>query len=377
MALISDELADSIVLTAECTRNNTYLLDPNIIPDDEKPNWFYSTFQIFIIFIIQPFVSCFGLIGNLSVLALIVYRTEMRTITNVYIGNLAVSDLILNVGLTLHLFLKYFAASGLHMADYTRNGVGCFISVLPFHIGLFSSIGFVVLVISFERFMAICFPVKHRVIASKRRALRNATVAWIFSLILAVLVCTSRSTAYTAFCVIWSAEPVGNKPSIIFTCGSVISELETSHRIVEIVCFFTAFSVCFVCYSRIVHCLSTRSSNMHGASHYQARSTRNQVAKMVMINGIIFFCLGLLFQLFNIFDIMGNVLSTSESVSLLWVTRVLQAVNSSINPFIYSITNPRFRLALNEMVCQRFMKQWRRNRSLTTFSSEPQAESNL
>ena len=154
-------------------------------------------------------------------------------------------------------------------------------------------------------------------------------------------------------------------------------ELDTNHGIVETNYFFTAFSVCFVCYERIVHCLSTRSSNLPGTSHSQARSTRNQVVKMAMINGIIFFCLGIPYQVFNIFDIMGNVLSSSESVSLLWVTRVLQAVNSSINPFIYSIANPRFRQALNEMVCQRFRKQRRRNRSLTTFSSERQTESSL
>lgn len=114
---------------------------------------------------------------------------------------------------------------------------------------------------------------------------------------------------------------------------------------------------------------------MPGASHAQARSTRNQVAKMVMINGIIFFCLGIPFQVFNTLDIMGNVLSTSDSISLLWTTRVLQAINSSINPLIYSIANRRFRQALWEMACQRLMKKWRR--SLKTFSSELQTESTL
>ena len=156
------------------------------IPDDEKHKRFYSTRQIFIL-LLQPFISCFELIGNFAVLVLIVYRRDMLTITNFYIGNLAVSDVIFTVAVTAYLLLKYFAASGLHVTEYAKSGTGCYMAILPFHIGYFSSIGFVVLV-HFERFMAICFRVKHRVITNKGRVLRNAKITWTFSLILTVLV---------------------------------------------------------------------------------------------------------------------------------------------------------------------------------------------
>lgn len=216
MSLISDEFENNSILPAECTRNNTYLLEH--IPDDEKHKWFYSTFQIFIL-LLQQLISCFGLIGNFAVLVLIAYRTDMRTITNFYIGNLAVSDVILTVSLTVYLSLTYFATSGLYVADYAKNSIGCFMSIFPFHIGYFSSIGFVVLV-SIERFMAICFPVKHRVVANKGRALRNAKITWTFSIILAVLVSSSKLRASLTYCAIWTAEQV-DKPLIIFTCESL------------------------------------------------------------------------------------------------------------------------------------------------------------
>ena len=75
---------------------------------------------------------------------------------------------------------------------------------------------------------------------------------------------------------------------------------------------------------------------MPGARHSQARSTRNQVEKMVMINGIILFYLGIPFQVCNIFDIMGNILSTLESVSLLW------AIGRMLRMFTQLKRNKRF-----------------------------------
>ena len=120
------------------------------------------------------------------------------------------------------------------------------------------------------------------------------------------------------------------------------------------------------CYTRIIIQLSRRtvtSSNTEqqtggGSGTIIAPSasvikTRNDIAKMLVVNGTVFFLLSFPVLLPGTTDsvqrISGNVwLSYHQLNQMLWVGRCLLYLNSSINPIIFNIKSPRYRAAFRQ-----------------------------
>ena len=80
-----------------------------------------------------------------------------------------------------------------------------------------------------------------------------------------------------------------------------------------------------------------------------AKTTRNQVARMVVLNGLVFFLCQVPFQISNIYIYSNStILTKSEEVSLLWAARLLGGINASINPLIYTAANSKYRRAFRQ-----------------------------
>ena len=71
---------------------------------------------------------------------------------------------------------------------------------------------------------------------------------------------------------------------------------------------------------------------------------------MLIANGIIFFsCLGP-YQLINLLDFVESqtgysVLDYDQYLALMWFSQSLLLLNSAINPYVYGVTNPKYRKA--------------------------------
>ncbi|XP_070537576.1 somatostatin-like receptor F_48D10.1 [Ptychodera flava] len=118
-----------------------------------------------------------GIFGNTCYLFVIVRVREMRTITNYYLLNLSVADTIF---LSSELVYIVFAYGGFTVNDTLM----CFISFTSVFVTTEESC-IMITVISVERYLAICHPLKSHAINTIRRCAKSILVSWIVSVVLA------------------------------------------------------------------------------------------------------------------------------------------------------------------------------------------------
>ena len=151
----------------------------------------------FVILIVFPVIILFGLFANLTFLWTVYRVREMRTFTNFYLANLAVSDILLIISTAFTYIYPYIFL----MKTYPQTQIGCILSLAFVYLTYFTSIGLVTLV-SLERFLAICYPLKHRMVNSKSRTITLVVLTWSIGALLAAVVVPAGAKAQVR-CVIW------------------------------------------------------------------------------------------------------------------------------------------------------------------------------
>ncbi|KAG8307118.1 hypothetical protein J6590_031516 [Homalodisca vitripennis] len=116
-----------------------------------------------------------AVVGNALVVVTLVQNKRMRTVTNVYLLNLAVSDLLLGV------FCMPFTLVGQVLRNFVFGGTMC--KLIPYFQAVSVSVGVWTLVaISLERYFAICRPLKSRRWQTQFHAYKMIAVVWASSL---------------------------------------------------------------------------------------------------------------------------------------------------------------------------------------------------
>ncbi len=362
----------SQTLPDECLTNDT--LKVYLIPDDQLNQWFYTQLDIILITVLLPVISAVGLILNSALLIVIVKVREMQTITNFYLGNLAISDFMFILIKLISYLCQYYESKGLLFVDNIGSTLMCVLENASIHIFFFASFAFVVLVSS-ERFYAVCSPIKYRILLShsKKRALKYVISTWTMSVLLAFFMSPFWSRV-TKFCVIWD---VNGTYDILSYCGSHESAagLTYTHAVIEQIYFFLAFGASTVFYVAILKTLTKRQTSTalcNNMTHQiRAKSVRNQVARMVIINGLVFFLCLIPSEIYNIYIYSGGVFFTDDQANTLeWIARLMEAVNSSVNPIVYTVASSRYRKAFVETFCCK-EKTINRTTSLETLAIKP------
>ena len=98
-----------------------------LILDHQQSDLFYTKGQALLIQVLYPLVAAFGFIGNTAFLVVLVYVREMYTVTNFYLGNLAISDtMVLTCILSVITFFReLYGSHGFANADNVGSAVGC------------------------------------------------------------------------------------------------------------------------------------------------------------------------------------------------------------------------------------------------------------
>ncbi|KAG6796368.1 cholecystokinin receptor-like [Apis mellifera caucasica] len=116
-----------------------------------------------------------SIVGNSLVLITLARNKRMRTVTNVYLLNLAVSDLLLGV------FCMPFTLLGQVLKNFVFGITMC--KLIPYFQAVSVSVGVWTLVaISLERYFAICRPLKSRRWQTQFHAYKMIAVVWTASL---------------------------------------------------------------------------------------------------------------------------------------------------------------------------------------------------
>ncbi|KAG0713585.1 Cholecystokinin receptor [Chionoecetes opilio] len=118
-----------------------------------------------------------GVVGNVLVVVTLLHHHNLRSLTNVFLLNLAVSDLLLGV------FCMPFTLIGSLLQDFVFGALMC--RLIPYMQAVSVSVSVWTLVaISLERFYAICQPLRSRRWQTPSHAYRVIAGVWVASLLL-------------------------------------------------------------------------------------------------------------------------------------------------------------------------------------------------
>ncbi|XP_032512406.1 cholecystokinin receptor isoform X2 [Danaus plexippus] len=160
----------SLIVNTEATSTTITSIVQNTTMASNAYEWRFILPPYFVIFLLS-------ISGNFLVIATLASNRRMRTVTNVYLMNLAISDFLLGV------FCLPFTLVGQIYRRFFFGAALC--KLIPFLQAVSVSVDVWTLVaISLERYFAICRPLKSRKWQTQCHAYKMITIVWTFSIIL-------------------------------------------------------------------------------------------------------------------------------------------------------------------------------------------------
>ncbi len=343
----------------QCNANVTDYKFVDIIEGNDTVDLLYDKPETVMTIIVMPCILAIGLLGNLSFLLVVFRLKNMRTVVNVYLSSLAVSDtLFLLSGIGGKLFRYMYSPIGFN--DIFLGDIGCILLHGFKDWCYYTSIASITL-ISLDRYLAICHPLIHRRIQTKWRAIKFITTSW------AIGFCLSGVLAFAhcnmiVFCIEWPpVKKYVDYPTFMGVCVSINDAMNTAATIIQSVPFLITMILNYMLYCAIVYTVyANREKDEFSLSTDPNRSSRNRmlVTRMLVANGVIFFVCLAPFEITHLVVFADPTPQMRQSYrNWLRVCRALMYLNSATNPYIYSVTNPRYRHAFQQVfLCKKESK---------------------
>ncbi|XP_072019089.1 growth hormone secretagogue receptor type 1-like [Amphiura filiformis] len=325
-------------------------------PPEELLDAFYKQHNYVLKFYLSPLVALLGILMNLSFLFVLARVRDMRTVTNVYLGNLAVADTMFLIASAVDLLRTWKSNTGLLLNHPYYTNAQCISFNLSIKLTFYGSVCMITLV-EFERYMAVCHPLKHRMVSGKRYTITVTAVTWIVAVIMGTLGCLNTVKS-SSWCFLW---PPGLKEMAYVyigddrtVCGPLSPVWEAVSEWMQSAFFIANLCLNIVLYCCIIRRLGKRSVGGEENQERQRELQRvqNQVAKMLIINGVIFFTLMIPYEINTFVKFMWTVTwhlrGTKEATAirnLEFYGTCLRFINSALNPVIYGLSNSRYRQA--------------------------------
>ncbi|KAJ8044312.1 Somatostatin receptor type 4 [Holothuria leucospilota] len=335
-------------------RENHFVQDFSNYTEDEFEWFFYSKMDHIIIGIVMPIILSFGLLGN----ALFIFTTfrvkSMRTITNFYLINLATADACyLTFGIGEKLACLY--TSTVH-SDVSAFGITWCMVVFPLsRMCAFASL-FLVTLVTLDKYHAICRPLKHRIRTSPSRSHTKYVIlgAWTTAFCVAATTIPASSRFITSCVVYPDKETYAEHPIVVNYCFPARLWVTSVVNGIQTLPFFFALFPNFFMYFQIIRRLSDRVVGRNIPQFVRnGTKMRNAVAKMLVLNGLVFFLCNMPFYAVSLMYML--LYFASSSVRERWqeglqsvqpYIQLLLYVNSAVNPYIYDVVNKTYRKSL-------------------------------
>ena len=347
------------------------ILDLQFASDEHLDKMMYSSTEETIILSLYPTSLFVGLAGNLAFLAVIAFMPEMRTITNAYLGNLAVADMIFLCALNYDVLIGFLLSPIVKMKPYWSS-FGCGFRVYIQFTAHVTIVGLILLV-TLERYLGICKPLKHRVIVAKGRTMKLVIAAWSVSLVFAAMVVPSVAV-FKSMCIVWpKKEMYIHLPTALTSCNPVLQVFGMFHDVL-LIPLLIVLLINMLMYVKIIRELNRRvasredpSSLQNGTPAFaaQARRCRNQVARLLIATGtFFFFCcvpeftlhLNKLILTLTDFEV-GFKMTPKQQWYVVWLARGMTTMSAVMNPILYGLVNSRYRQAFKKLFTFRFTKE--------------------
>ena len=317
----------------------------------------YATHQFGILMLCVAFC---GLITNSSFVVTVVKTPSLHTTTYILLTSLACSDCVVLITRVFLFGHTLFTGNVIPFDPATINTSmtlsECF-NILCFLL----STGFVILV-SAERYLAICHPLTHHRLKETKRTPKLIIIVFLISVaILSTYVSRLLLYSKTRICIIWSARDDLHVYShqVLIPKPSRASWLRVYNKVFDsslgVMYLLILASISYM-YANILATLAKRKRNTNLQMSAEFKKHIEQVSLMVIVNGGVYF---LLTSILIIYVILAS-LSFIDSMSLgYWQLAALTSygVNASINPLLYLLTNERYRCVVKNMFRCSFRKR--------------------
>lgn len=357
----------SIELEQRCSQGDK-VYDLRLAEDDFlNARFFYSKQERLFISIFFPLLLAFGLIGNGAFLVVVAKLPGMRTLTNIYLINLALCDILFIIFSLNDIFLSYLYSPIVRTKLY-QSSLSCASSYSIIYISHFTADCLIVFM-TFERYAAICKPLKHRLISTKRRTYKLVVLSWTVGIAYALPV-VPRFASVSKTCLLWPDREAYQKlPTSITSCEAVHPMFNWFSFIAQAIPYSMAFLMNSIMYLQIIMRLNQRVKDRKQLQNCaspltekNARFSRNKVALLLIVTGTVYFLCYLPYIIIRlnvaVLEVsdnrLGFELSTEQFWILFWVVLGLAVTNSVINPVIYSVLNPNYRRAFIQVFSCRF-----------------------
>ncbi|PIK49850.1 putative cholecystokinin receptor type A-like [Apostichopus japonicus] len=306
------------------------------------------TYTVFAVIVIV------GLVAN-GLFLFVVYKVEsMQTVMNAYLVNLAVADMII-LGYGYIDRLYFYVSTPLNIGFDLFGPAYCVISTL-FEVTYYVSV-LTVTLFSMERYTAVCHPMRHIKISTFHRTLSLLAGTWLYSLILAALQIPSRGRR-ALYCILF---PDDSEYRYLSGDTAYCTSFSPTYRNaigvpLQLFPFYAALFGTAFFYAMIIWRLRNRREDIGGGKECDqatvaAKRALIAATRMIIINGCTFFLCNAPLQFFVtatwIFGLVGYQmkLPIAGRRNIFLVLTILLYLNSAVNPFIYGVTNPRYRNA--------------------------------
>lgn len=303
---------------SSCANTTEEPMDPTVSPR-------LSSILIPLIYVL---VCAIGLSGNTLVIYVVLRYAKMKTVTNIYILNLAVADVLFMLGLP-------FLATQNAISYWPFGSFLCRLVMTIDGINQFTSI-FCLTVMSIDRYLAVVHPIKSTKWRRPRVAKLISATVWTFSflVVLPVIIFADVQDDFHTCNINWP-DPVNVWSAAFIIYTSVVG-------------FFGPLLVICLCYLLIV--FKVKSSGLRVGSTRRRRSERKVTRMVVIIVAVFVFC-WLPFYILNIVNL--SFILPEEPVGVYFFVVVLSYANSCANPILYGFLSDNFRQSFQKVLCLR------------------------
>ncbi len=283
---------------------------------------------------------------------------RMQTVVNLYLANLAVADTIYSFVVSFYYVVNLLKSSITETAPFSFPYT-CVLLYFPAFWSYYASL-LLISVVSFDRFLAISFPVRRRNMDQAVLAKKLLTATWLLALIPTTL-STLQWSKQVELCIKWpETDLYMNMPRKATFCTDVLGE---EVRIISMFfflsLFFAVLIVNIVMYGGIIKALNPkRRAGTSSGTNSSRTLVRNQVARMLVITGIVYFLCHLPARFWVIYELVtafgGTPLLTKKQHQVtLTFGRILLILAASTNSYIYAFTSEHYRKAFFEAFSRR------------------------
>ncbi|XP_033114504.1 galanin receptor type 1-like [Anneissia japonica] len=270
----------------------------------------------------------FGIPGNVLVLYVVVRNGAMKTVTNLYLVNLSIADLI---------FLSLVVPSQIMLLlDHPMTSYLCKVYQYIVRVTLAASI-LTLVSMAADRFYGVMYPMKCRL----HRTLRSSIVILAFIWFIAF-------TTQLPVAIYVTAMNLGDGWSICFELWPG-ANAKAIYNITFFVFFYVApLLVIGGCYGRMAKLLWHSFSPQYGETEVVRTQMfmRRKIAVMILVVVICFAACWFIFHFNEVFVLTFGYLSDLTILQknrLSHAGRFLGAMNSALNPFLYAFLSANFR----------------------------------